>query len=44
MLDGTDNKKFYELNDAVCFLGDCLLYGDDNLFNKIKDEAGPKFI
>ena len=44
VLDDTQNKKFYELNDGVLFFGDCIEYGSLQLFDRIKESAGQKFI
>jgi len=36
--------RSYEINDAVCFICDCLELGSNSLFNTYYEEAGPKFI
>ena len=38
------DKKDYELIDSVCFICDCLEYGNKALFDQVQGQAGQKFI
>jgi hypothetical protein len=39
VLNDVQHKKFYELNDGVIFLADCLQYGSEDLFNQLKGNS-----
>ena len=39
-----DEKKDYELIPALCFLDDCIEYGDDGIFQVVSGQAATKLI
>jgi hypothetical protein len=39
-----DSKQDYELITALCFLDDCLEYGDDALYGMVSQQALPKLL
>jgi len=44
VLQNLPGKKDYQLISSVCFVCDCLEYGDDSLYNTLQAQASSKFV